>query len=668
MGQAAADQAPNIAALLKDQDSNVRRAAANALGAIGQAAADQAPNIAALLKDQDSNVRRAAEVALESIGPLKLNSLMIILGGKYLDNRLDYYYTFWAYYLSGGNKDAVMLINWLTTSNNKIDKQFQTHTMKVFLTAWNIQNLHQELREKLANCISDLARQGSWKESGSIKYLKESEVLLQARGYLDQADVVNAAINSIAKKTWTSYIGKFWAVHVAFWLVLISVYPKSTMIQAIFFWNPYLRKIMGLGYINFALTWVPYLRQKLFAPFHDSLLADAELDTFDDEAYFEKSKVKRSDSPESIPILKAITTIKRQIVLVGESGLGKSMFIRHLLKTSRRVGIYLPAEKCSDGVMEAIQAKLLGVAKDTKFLRNLIFSGAIDICIDGLNEVSAETRVNMTQFVETYFRGNVLMATQPMEWKTPATAKTYILQPLGDEQIEEYLIGRQKTFSQDIEVSIPNYKRACKEYITSSLNTDQPIEVRNAIQSVLSNPMDLDIVAQMLVTGMEPDLFSLHKQQYQIMSADYEQKHTGNKFPLTAFSDVVYQMRINDESAISASNYIDEIRCMERHKMVLSRQSVDAEGTPTKDWFFRHDKIMDFFIVQSFLDNDERPLEHMDDPRFRGVYFLLANLLPWDAAMTLREELIQYAADSKDVSVSHKFIQLIREREILKAA
>ena len=76
------------------------------------------------------------------------------------------------------------------------------------------------------------------------------------------------------------------------------------------------------------------------------------------------------------------------------------------------------------------------------FLQNLIYSGALDICIDGLNEVSAETRATITQFVERYFKGNVLMATQPLEWKPPATAKIYVLRPLKEEQIKDFLLSR----------------------------------------------------------------------------------------------------------------------------------------------------------------------------------------------------------------------------------
>lgn len=84
-----------------------------------------------------------------------------------------------------------------------------------------------------------------------------------------------------------------------------------------------------------------------------------------------------------------------QIILEGASGLGKTMFLRHLVSKSKRIVVYLLAEKCSGGVIEAIQAKLHGLAEKSDFLESLIYSGAIDICIDGLNEVSADTRAKV---------------------------------------------------------------------------------------------------------------------------------------------------------------------------------------------------------------------------------------------------------------------------------
>jgi hypothetical protein len=123
-------------------------------------------------------------------------------------------------------------------------------------------------------------------------------------------------------------------------------------------------------------------------------------------------------------------------------------------------------------------------------------------------------------------------------------------------------------------------------------------------------------------------------------------------------------MRLDDETALPEAEFLDEILCMERHKMVVSRQSIDSEGKPTKDWYFRHDKIMEFFIMQTFMGKDNpRPAEHLGDPRFRGVYFLLARLLPIEEAIELREQLIKYAADTKDHTVSDTFVQLLRSRK-----
>ena len=78
---------------------------------------------------------------------------------------------------------------------------------------------------------------------------------------------------------------------------------------------------------------------------------------------------------------------------------------------------------------------------------------------------------------------------------------------------------------------------------------------------------------------------------------------------------------------------------------------------------------MDFFLVQAFLgEGNKRPMEHMNDPRFRGAYLQLATLMPMEAARQLERELIDYAADSKDHSVSDNYIQLLRDRRTVAAA
>ena len=148
------------------------------------------------------------------------------------------------------------------------------------------------------------------------------------------------------------------------------------------------------------------------------------------------------------------------------------------------------------------------------------------------------------------------------------------------------------------------------------------------------------------------------------MGIQTEWKHD---FPLKKFSQRVYQQRINDESAILADEFDQEVFSMEdqKYKMVVSRQWKNKDGETKKEWYFRHDKIMEFFIVQNFLGDSteakERQIKHMDDPRFRGVYFLLAKLLPLEA-QELRENLIQYAVDTKDHTVMDTYVQLLRSR------
>ncbi|WP_442937062.1 hypothetical protein [Nostoc sp.] len=318
-------------------------------------------------------------------------------------------------------------------------------------------------------------------------------------------------------------------------------------------------------------------------------------------------------------------------------------------------------------VIEAIQAKLHGQAQDADFLKNLIYSGALDICIDGLNEVTADTRAKICQFVESYFRGNIIMTTQPLEWTPPSTAKIYKLQPLEQTQIQQFLISRQPRLPKDAKVQGNNYEQACISYLATALSNQQSPEELTPNQRVLSNPMDLTVVALMISQGEYPDLFHLQQQQYNLMAAEYLQEWN-QEFPLKKFSDAVYQMRLNDEQALPADEFFKVLESLEdeKYKMVVSRQWQNEEGAAKREWYFRHDKIMDFFLVPNFLgEKDEaknRLIDHMGDPRFRGVYFLLVNLLPLDAAKELKEKLIQYAADTKDHTVSDTFVQLLRPR------
>ncbi len=334
------------------------------------------------------------------------------------------------------------------------------------------------------------------------------------------------------------------------------------------------------------------------------------------------------------------------------------------MKHSERVVVFLTAERCVNGVMPAIQAKLQGsITRDEKYLRNLIYMGAIDIYIDGLNEVSADTRARITRFIEEFFRSNIIIATQPIEWIAPAIAEIYELQPLRDDQVSGFLLRQEAAFPADAPIRGEDYRSECETYLEKTLGQGQDKESLIAARRILSNPMDLALVACMISRDKSPDIFQLREQQYLLMTADYEHIHPGKHFPIEEFSETIYQMRINDQAVIPHHHFSDEVTCMDRHKMVLRRQFRNLDGKQIQEWYFRHDKIMEYFIVRTFLGESDRPRKHFGEARFRGVYFLLATLLDYEDALALRDQLMLYAAETKDHTVSDTFIQLVHSRQ-----
>ena len=615
------DSVPALIATLKDENSTVRWRVADALGLIGRQTKTTVPTLIAALKDENSDVRGSAASALGRIG--------------------------------GEDKDSVpALIAALKDKNSEVRESAASALGHMAATLYDAVKTPEQLTtaEKVAATAKQALKNTAFEEPK-----KEVDRALRS---------LKAERSRMQRDKWFPIVCNLWLSHLLAWALLIFAYPRSPKVQTLFFWNPWVRRIMGLWYIGLLLAWVPFLRAKLFAPFKETLLAEAELDRFDTQAYFEGSTVLFKAVEQTQPLQEAIPKIKGQIVLEGESGLGKSMFLRSLARGSDRILVYLNASRCTGGVMEAIQAKLHGPAKDPKFLRDLIYSGAIDICIDGLNEVSADTRAKITGFVESYFKGNIIMTTQPLEWTPPATAKTYVLQPLKRSQIEAFLISRGTSEA----ASASDYEDACSAYLLGALDSQRPPEVLRSVQRILSNPMDLTLVAQMLAAREKPDLLSLQQQQYELMAAEYKQKCM-KTFPLAEFSEWVYQLRLDDEISLAESVFPEELRCMGRFKMVLSRQCPDSEGNPVNHWYFRHDKIMEFFIVQTFLNQDDgRLIDCMGDPRFRGVYFLLANQMPFEAAKELEKELTLYAANTHDHNVFDTFVQLFYERAKTTAA
>ncbi|WP_293076001.1 HEAT repeat domain-containing protein, partial [Moorena sp. SIO3H5] len=512
MGAAASEYAPQIAKLLTHSDDHVRASAAEALGQMGAAASEYAPQIAKLLTDPDTfdnSVGYTAAQALEQMGSLEVKDLLYVLNEVYRYQREAPSLRFLAYFLSGGEKDSLLLIKWLGSPKEypheirDVNHQEGLEVLNLFADIWEDTQPLSKLRKDLERQIAIVVDKVNWKQA-DMDLLKKHYKNLKSIDSQLAADV-KAKIITLERQHWFLIGFKVWLIHVSCWLFVIIIYPRSAQVQALI-WDWKFRTIVGLGYISIALTWIPWLRYRLLAPFRQVLVADASLDSFDPQAYFPDSHVKIRQATHTQPIQTAIGQLQSPVVLVGESGLGKSMFLRNLVKTSGRLAVYLPASECAGGVVEAIQAKLPIAAHDPLFLQSLINYNTLDICIDGLNEVSPDTRATINTFVEHHVQGHIILTTQPLEWTPPATAKTYVLQPLKRQQIAEFLTSRQGILPEDAPVSGVAYEQACDDYLASQLQQTQSKQELAAVRRFLSNPMDLTLVAQLLAQGKDPDL------------------------------------------------------------------------------------------------------------------------------------------------------------------
>jgi hypothetical protein len=182
----------------------------------------------------------------------------------------------------------------LSSIPTQLNHDEDVKNLNVFAQAWSPSKNLPFLRSELTQQITDVAKLGNWQISDIPLLTTHYQNLSAVKS--NNADSVKEAMNRLTVWQWFSNTRNTLAAHLSFWLALIFAYPKFPQVQAIFFWNPWVRRILGVGYVGFLLTWVPFLHRKLFEPFKFSLLANSGVDRFNPAAYFPQSNVKPLDA------------------------------------------------------------------------------------------------------------------------------------------------------------------------------------------------------------------------------------------------------------------------------------------------------------------------------------------------------------------------------------
>lgn len=435
--------------------------------------------------------------------------------------------------------------------------------------------------------------------------------------------------------------------HFLLWLALLwFVYPRSQVCQSLMLHNPWARKLTGLWYTQALVRAFPSLRRRMFLP----LLESGPARDLAPEAGF-------NDKIQVCPVLPGETAQAPQrygaavpwtelldksgvLVIEGESGVGKSQVLRALLaraRDARRTCVLLRAAECKEGVIRCIE-RVLELRHTDGFVDSLLYGGAIELFLDGLNEATPATVAEIASFCSRARHVRVYLTSQPMRWAYPAQARVWRLLPLTPAQLQDFLLSQWEVVQRgDLA------KEAYEARVAAFLN-ERPFEQREVReQEVLRNRYDLAFVAYLLARGLSPNLHSLRQQVVDDVARTYAEAVPGGEFPLAALGALAVQVLENGIPALGLDK-LDPVavELLVERKLVLRR----GDGT----CIFRHDSITCYFAAEGVFAPlvtaerlDERAVsrERLSNQRFRGVYLQLAESRPVAAvermALAVRE-------------------------------
>jgi hypothetical protein len=356
------------------------------------------------------------------------------------------------------------------------------------------------------------------------------------------------------------------------------------------------------------------------------------------------------------------------VVLRGDAGLGKTSALRWLAARSKRPVAFLGASDCADGVDVAI-ARLIHDVQETGFVRSMVHAGALMVVVDGLNEVSADTREKIRAFARDMSKGDVLVGTQPIEWTPPPGARVVDLLPLSREEAERFLLSRPIGADEKQKIHGNPYADAVHAFLHRALDEAPSEDDRRAAALVLSNPFDLTFAADLLAQGSKPSATALIDEAFRLADEGapgepgYRDK-AGQPFPLTRFGRLAVAMRLEDRNWFKPEEFAEfavEVPCLLERRLLVQRAVRGPTGGEERIQF-RHDRVWDFFIAAAFLGDPDLWFEHMGDPRFRGTYLRIAETWEPEAAAKVRDQLVVIAAERGDHTTSDEFIKRLETR------
>jgi HEAT repeat protein len=571
---------------------------------------------------------------------------------------------------------ALLALNWNEIAkSNRLREESEARVMEIInaacLTTSQAQTATQWI-EAAAAWLFRLPVQGPMQRCWTPEQRKTLDVFLasfQATHSSHEKALADhlAHEDAVPLGQWITWSILGWAL---LWLAFLFVFPWSRTVQAVFFWNPKIRGLLSLWFMPMLLFAVPPLRRRLLAPVRDDLIAAARLEQMPQLAFFGQARVQL-DGGQPVKTEDALPRLGGTVVLRGDAGLGKTSALRWLAAKASGPVAFLSARDCAAGVDTAI-ARLIHDVQETGFVRSMVHAGTLTVMVDGLNEVSADTREKISSFARDMSKGNVFLSTQPIEWKEPPGARVVDLLPLDRAEAERFLLTRPVGFDEIATRHGAAYVDAVQTFLRIALDDAPSDDDRRAAQLILSNPFDLAFAADLLAQGHMPTATSLIDEAFRLADQG-EPGHPGYRqimglaFPLVQFGRHAVDMRVNDRNWFKPDEFAAELACLLDRRLLVRRAVRAGGGAEEERIQFRHDRVWDFFIAAAFAADSNLMLEHLADPRFRGSYLRIAETWKPDAAIQVREQLVVVAAEHGDHTTSDEFIKRLEARRRLRS-
>lgn len=305
-------------------------------------------------------------------------------------------------------------------------------------------------------------------------------------------------------------------------------------------------------------------------------------------------------------------------------------------------------------------------------MRSMVYAGTLIVIVDGLNEVSADTREKIGAFARDTSKGNVLISTQPIEWNPPAGARILDLLPLDRLQAERFLLSRPVGHDETEVRHGVDYADAVGKFLRRALDEAPSEDDRRAAELILSNPFDLTFAADLLAQGHMPVATALIDEAFRLADEGEPGQPgyravAGQPFPLVPFGRHAVMMRIENRNWFKADEFAAELASLLERKLLVRRAVRGSAGRAEERIQFRHDRVWDFFITAAFAADPALWEQHLADPLFRGAYLRIADTWEQAAATRVREQLVVLAAERGDHTTSDEFIRRLEARRRAKA-